>query len=730
MYTFDDLDNDSSIARPKQAFWSLNLDEPQAEKSILQWLNGEYNFIREKSIERLSLIRKNRALYEGIQYQSQEVRRDLTDRSVDKSRTIPKIVVNQMLDLTHSRVGRLIKYRPAVSIIPADDEFKDRVAAKATKQLLDHIWYIQNFQADKTKDVATMMSIDGESYLGIEWNPNIGDLHPDSPKDGESVTLKDDNGEPMKDDSGNVIKVTKPVRIGDVEYKVIHADKVFLELREKFEDVNYCFIKDVISYEDLKIKFPKTANKIKKQESTSYSETNADNKNIINPVEVFYFHHRRIEALDKGRYVVFTKDAILENVDSPYSHGELPFERITDIDLPAKLHGMSFLETVKGIFSAYNNLTNMILRNQHLVSHPKWMFPAGSVKIESLGNDITMVQYKGATAPKLVQMSPTPSEIFNFREKLKEDGQQISGVFGISRGEPPAGIKSRVALQFLSEQEAERANVQVLKWNEFIRRVALKTLSVAGDYYDASDNRMIRIFGVNDAWQVKFFDQSNLSKDYDVIVQNSSALPDSKAGRLEYLGELNKDFPGLLPPDQVLELLDLGQPEKFISIITNSIRTAEAENEVIISGEKTAEPEEYEDHIAHWRVHVTKLQSYQFKSELPNEVKEKLKDHVMVHEMFMSQKAAINPAFAEKLKALDLYPLFYEPVDTEQETSMEGDAQPQQAQQALPTDGLPQIDQGLPVNPELAGEPAPIEPPPVGESAPIIEPGPITEGTE
>ena len=78
----------------------------------------------------------------------------------------------------------------------------------------------------------------------------------------------------------------------------------------------------------------------------------------------------------------------------------------------------------------------------------------------------------------LGQANPTPPELFKFRGELKEEFQQISGVFGVSRGEPPPGIKAGVALQFLNEQEQERFNEHILKWNDFIRRIAIKTISV------------------------------------------------------------------------------------------------------------------------------------------------------------------------------------------------------------------------------------------------------------
>ena len=144
------------------------------------------------------------------------------------------------------------------------------------------------------------------------------------------------------------------------------------------------------------------------------------------------------------------------------------------------LHGVSFFEQIKGLTGTYNNLTNMLIRNAVMVSHPKWFVPAGSVALDRLGNDITIAQYKGPTPPSLAVPPSIPADLFKFRDALKEEFQQISGVFGVSRGEPPAGIKAGVALQFLSEQESERYNELVLKWNEVIRQGAEMTIAEIG----------------------------------------------------------------------------------------------------------------------------------------------------------------------------------------------------------------------------------------------------------
>jgi hypothetical protein len=288
------------------------------------------------------------------------------------------------------------------------------------------------------------------------------------------------------------------------------------------------------------------------------------------------------------------------------------------------------------------------------------MLPAGAAKIDQLGNDITIVQYKGPVAPQLVSAQNTSADVFNFRKELKEENQQLAGVFGVSRGEPPPGIKAGVALQFLSEQEQERGNEDVMKFNEMIRQSAIMTLSVAGDYYDKSDARTFRVIGKNNEWMTVFFEADNLSKDYDVRIQNTSALPQSKAARTQYLFDLAEKFPDQVSGEQVLDLLDMSQSEKFIDIATESVRSAEAENESMLQGKETLEPEKYENHITHWKTHVRLTQSYKYK-RLPDQVRIEVEDHIRTHEMFMWDQAKINPAFAEQLKLLSLYPLFYEP---------------------------------------------------------------------
>lgn len=709
---FDDAAGDS-YQKPSGPIWQYNLDS-DSDTQVHRWLVQEKNYLEKENEDRVRLARRNLALYKGIQYQELETRLDGRDRGADRATYIRKIVANHLYDLTKNRASRLIKYRPAVAVLPTNDEFEDKVAAKMSKYLLDHIWYVEDFEGRVQLELATFAMVMGESYLFILWDESKGDLNPAyveaSKKHKGKVPLLDEHGRQVED-NGKPVYVDRPVRVGDVQYKIVLSDQVFLQDKQAIKDVDYCITKEAISTDLLRLRYPDKAGSIKDRDVQIYDYTRMEERPARRECYVYTLWHRRSEQMDKGRKIVFTDDCILENTQYPFSHDRLPFVRFTDVEFPGQLYANSFYETIKPLTSAYNNLTNLIMRNLLLVSHPKWMVPAGSVALDRLGNDVTIVQYKGPQPPTLAVAQTTPPEVYNFRDKLKEEFQQISGVFGVSRGEPPAGIKAGVALQFLSEQESERYNELVLKWNETIKAIAQMTLAVAGDYYDESDERMIRVIGKNNDYMTEFFDVAALEKDYDVRVQNTSALPRSVAARTQTLLDLNERFPDQFTGEQVIDMLDLAQSDKFTDSATVAIRAAEAETERLLDeatlNQITIDPKDYENHLLHWRVHTKAVQQYSFKFSTPLAQQQALEDHILAHEMLMVEKAKTNPLFAKKLEQLDLFPMFYKlplpPIQPMQAMA------PQAAPMAPPPSGMmpPQPfgqPPGLPANPALGGE--------------------------
>ena len=705
---FEDVE-DKTHARPKEPIWAMDLDDEANDKKVLEWLNGELEYLKHVNRDRFEKIKRNIARYKGMQYNDQntrETRTELRDRLDQRNRLYTRMVVNQAFDLTKMQTSRLIKYKPAVAILPTNDEFGDKIAAKMCKSLLDHIWYNEQFEGKLAPDWIRSAKVCGEAYVFVDWDPDKGDLHPDSKRlQGQKIPLLDELGNQETDQQGNPKFIERPVRVGDVAYELeLPMNCLFHRHPQSptWEKCEYVFRRKVMHVEEVRALYPDKASEIKAERDISeYNFETFELESLANHVCVWEFSHKRTRNLDKGRRIVFTKNSLLSNKEFEFSHRMLPCIRLPDISLVGEMHAVSFLSMISGLLAGYANLTNMIFRNQVFAAHPKWMVPAGAAKVDSLGNDMTIVQYKGAVPPQLVSSNPTPKEVFEFREMIKQEFQQLSGVYGASRGEPPPGIKAGIALQFLDEQEQERANEDVLNFSEAVRSLAQMTLAVAGDKYDPSDKRFVRVVGKNNQWMKVFFDTTYLSKDYDIRIQGSSALPNSKAARTQTLIDLAQTFPDQVSGEQVLDLLDMAQNEKFVDIATVSVKTAEAETEILMQGDDVAEPKEYENHIQHWKVHVRQLQEFSFKNMTPEDVQEKLKDHIMAHEMLMYEKGMKNPLFAKELSMLDLFPIFMTPPSPEVMNPEQVQVQP--SVQATP-EGLAQ-EQGLPVNPDQGGEP-------------------------
>ena len=255
-------------------------------------------------------------------------------------------------------------------------------------------------------------------------------------------------------------------------------------------------------------------------------------------------------------------------------------------------------------------------------------------------------------------------------------------------------------------------NESILKWNETTKQIAQMTLSVCGDNYDDSDARMLRVLGKDNNWQSVFFDAANLSKDYDIRVQNSSALPQSKAARIQLATDIKTQFPTIISDEQYLDIIDLGQSEKFMSVVTHAVRLAEAENELLLQGDVSVskkkfkdsdtDPKDHENHVLHWRIHVQKMQEFSYKFMTDKKKKKALEEHLMAHEMFLVEQARKNPAMQEQLATLQGFPLFYVP----EEQSLPSPIEPAPVTEMAGggSEGMPQVPQGAPINPALGGE--------------------------
>ena len=630
------------------------------EEDQLDWLKTAYEALLNESQYRTYRQREFLYAYMG-QYFDRSMTRDLaTSRGSggggggnSSRRRIRKFVINEIHDITETKVSQLTRLKPDVEVLPVHDEWGDKSAAKVTSMIVKNVFEANGID-DKVTEMERLARIMGEAYLFVEWDPARGDKHP-SYVEAQNLGLKK-----IVLEDGEEVSTDQPIMTGDVKYEVEVPWRVLLQRKEVIEDVDYCFRIKVMPVDELAEIYNVDKDLLMQEAGVeTFAMDRMENDYLENHVPVITFFHRGTDFLPKGKKIVFTPSVILEAGDNPSSDGKLPFVRHTDLDIPKVLNGISKYEFVLPVQRMYDNINTLITKNIYLTAHAKWLTPRGAVKLEQLGNDNTIVQYSGGIPPQLAQIQPNTPEVYTYREQLKGHIQTLLGNHGISRGEVPKGITAASALTFLNELESNRASTEIGKHAALVKNIAKMTIVRAADNYDINDGRLMRIVGKNNEHLIRHFDTAVLHKPYDVKFDSSTGLPETKAAKIQRLLEAMQRNPNLFSPERWEELLDLGSTEKMVSLATSATQAADSENEDFTAGKPVMMPEEFEDHIAHWRAHVQLFQNRSFKEEADNEAIKAAKDHLYATETIMLAKYKNNPTFEAEVANLKLFPIFF-----------------------------------------------------------------------
>lgn len=662
---FDDLEFSDKEISP---LWSL--PDLNDEKKLEEWFENAVQACQDFYRDYFQIQMDNLLLYKGIHWLAADRQANrVLDRQGFPNTRNPRVVINHLSDFVTQWVSRLTRYRPSVAIYPARSQQEDADDAKTAKSVLDFIWY-ENKIEEVLQEFARQIKVFGESYMWILWDPQKGDVHPDfaaARAAGKQVPILDSKGEPVKNTKGEPMMMDKTVHIGDLDYIVDSPWHVFDQPCRNRRNIDWSIRWYLVDVEFLKAKYPDKAHLIHADLDLNslYSGYRLDIARLKNQIVVYDLYHRSHEFMEKGRHIKRVKNVILENDILPYEHGEIPYVYMADIDVPDQIRGMSFFQQLFPLQHQVNACASLIYKSLVLFSHPKLVIQDGSCDMQQLLNESTVVSYSGGVPPTLLAQSPIADALFSYKNSLVEDMEKLSGVFTMSRGEAPSGVRAAKALRVLEEQEDKRSYITATKYNyNAIVENAKMTLSVAGTFYEDSDGRLAQIVGRDNEYKILQFKAANLSKPYHFRIENTTALSQSPAARIDEITELMQvRFDPMAPisREQFVQLLDLTASEQFKDIVTRSTRCAESENDDFVAGRPVSDPTEIEDLITHWKIHLQAVQGREYKELTPPDRKAALENHIRITEYLMFEKAngiqssmgmpmrMGNPAFAQKL---------------------------------------------------------------------------------
>jgi hypothetical protein len=573
------------------------------------------------------------------------------------------IYINEVYRSTIAQVSLIVSNELIPDVLPNSEDYSDKVACNVTKEWLESLHYDLNTEAWRYR-WELQKKIFGEAFAIPRWNADIGDLHPDAKKYvDEDLDLLDEDGNPILDLSDQPMKIRKNQRIGDIEYVNPYPWCVFIDPDKARRWFMWSEDHDV---EYLKKKYPKFDWESSKTTDTSYDPFTNSEKDNPNRRTIFYLYHKADEFIPEGKEIICSPDFLIKNGPLPYptliDAQDLPVVHFKDMDIGFGSRGAPMLfRNIRSLSDGYNQVTNQIANNIEMESPKLFVHQDANVDAQRMPNGISAVEWTGNIKPTIETPSTNTSGIFNFREALKKNIDEMALQTPMVRGDVPnAQLDSFIALQHFEDQRVQLASPDIKGDIRAMEQLYRLEISIARDKYKPSDQRLIKILGRHNSYQLKYFDPINLEKSYDVKISTTGNLANSKAARTQMMMTIKRDFPELIADEVFLDMLGLSHSKKFMNAITAAVSSAESENQDMMDGKPVESPTRYEDLIAHWDTHRIPMQTLDFKHSDP-EIQETFMRHVAATEKLMFEQGAENPLFLEKLAALRQFPMFYTP---------------------------------------------------------------------
>lgn len=579
---------------------------------------------------------------------------------------VKKVKVNRIRSIVRTEVAKLTSQLPQFTIVPASSEPEDMLAAYSGEQVVQSYLHSDEYR-NAMQSAALFVSCTGNGFVKTYWDPSGQD---DNAKEEGLLGLA--NTEPTGKSGRITIEHVAPFNIfvpdprqEDIEKQpfVIHAKVVRLEearVQYKEELAGKEIQGTHISVED--ISPSSTMNVSPDAEKDSIVQLEIWIKPGLNP----YFP-------EGGHFVYIDKILVSMYKVYPYKKNKYPFAHFGSIPT-GTFWRASTLDDLIPLQIEYNENVSMVRNTRHLHGRPMYRAQKGSITPAKVSNRYgTVIEYKGGTQP--LEPMPTPElprYIFEERQQLLQDMEDLSGQHQVSKGTTPPGVTAATAISFLQERDDSYISPTYRSLENGIEKIGKAILALAIQYW--SIPRMVKTVGRDQDLEINLLKNTDLGEDTDLRVETNSSVPYSRAAKNALYMDLVTN--GIITPEQYLELSEIGgvarvrdnimidkrqamrenitlkglsvqeivdrneQYEQQVQAITSTMNPeelAQAEQQGMLETPPAVPVNEWDEHATHIKVHNDFRKSQEF-ATLPPEIQEEFDKHVKAHEKMQQQK--------------------------------------------------------------------------------------------
>ncbi len=508
-------------------------------------------------------------------------------KTIGKNGEFKKIKINNLRSFKTNLMSLVSEVRPKFTAQATNTDFQSQSQTKLARNLLEY--YLTEKRLEIVlKDVISTGLETGRGFIGLEWNPNVGEI----------ISVNPDNNKPLYE--------------GDVRYTCYSDIDVIRNVYKQSENENWVILRKKVNKYDLIASYPEFAEQI---EQLSYDFNDLERNIYVNhstmkddeqeTVALYEFRHNRTESLPEGRLVIFLDEETIL-IDSPLPYDNLAVFSFDTAPLQDITFGYSVLWDLLPIFEAYNKLTSSILTNQASLGNTIVGMPLGAnIDYHQLGEGLSIVEYNmqaGRIEP--INLLQTPAEIFQFVNSLEGIAQKISGINSVRRGDNNslgANASGSAYALFVAQSISFNVNLQH-SWNMLLEQVGSSLINILKSF--ASTKRVASIAGVNNSYSVQEFSKDDLSLVQRVKVQVGNPLSDTLAGKLSIASDLMQK--GALTAQEYIQVLTTGNLDTVLDFEESQNQLIEQENEALLRNEDVIALVT-DNHLLHKQGHLTLL---------------------------------------------------------------------------------------------------------------------------
>lgn len=551
------------------------------------------------------------------------------------------VVDNRILPIVTARVAKKVKSRPTFVATPFTGSESDVDAAKITEKVMQFDWVYLDLQ-QKLYQAELFADIVCAGFWKIYWDSSLGD---------KAEVVVDQQGNPVEL-NGRILKAedvgdsqlpegmsVKTVAMGDVCVDVVSPFHFFPDpLATSMSELTQCFEEKVRSPDYLKERYgvemePDTEAPAGPVESRIFSSLLPGLGTGYKGVRVYEFWSNPCSTYPQGKRVVWAQDKILAEEDNPVD--TMPYVMFSGVKVPNRFWPTAITTQLRGPQIALNKLESQIQENANRLGNPSLLKSRqanvfyGGVPGEEVLYDSTVTD----AVPQFLSPPNMPTYVIERVQRIIESMNEISGLHEVSNASVPTGVTAASAINLLQEADDTRIGPEVQDMEFSLGEAGTKIARLRAKFN--SDERLMRIAGEDESWDIFAFRGTMMGKEPTVECQAGSAMPRSKAAKQAAMLEVLQTMfqYGLVPDPRDLRRFfndyEVGALDRLFGGLSVTEQQIQRENRELSLGNPVG-INAYDQDQEHIDGHEEYQRSARYK-QLPPEVQQLVEVHVSEH---------------------------------------------------------------------------------------------------